>query len=293
MDKNKSTILVISYDNSKVKSINVHSHYIKYYKRYLKGFFLLCSFALVGILLLFYYIHSLNSEKNGLSDRLVKITNEVELIDSLKLKQKIDNINNNLLQINNYLQTRGIGSENEGGEMVNKEVTNPPWRTGISWESIPAGKIAYFEEKSNLFLNQISNVPLGIPLIGSLRRISSGYGYRFNPFGGYSGEFHPGIDIKGQVGDSVFATADGIVQRCDWYGGYGNAVVIDHGYGLTTLFGHLSRVNVEQGQTVKAGELIGFLGSTGRSTGPHVHYEIRRNGTPIDVTAFLRGAIFF
>ena len=272
MDNTKSTILIISYDNSKVQSVNVHTHFIKHYKKYLRGFFLLCSLVLIGILSLFYYIYSLNSDKKGLSARLIEVTQQVDLIDSLKLRQKIDNINTNLLQINNYLHSRGIVTENQGGEVTNKEVSD-------------LSKIPYFEEQSKSFLNQVQNVPLGIPHVGIF---SSGYGYRYNPFGGYSGEFHPGIDIKGQIGDSILATADGIVQRSDWYGGYGNAVIIDHGNGISTLFGHMSRVVVHDGQKIKTGDLIGFLGTTGRSTGPHVHYEIRRNGTDIDPNPFLR-----
>ena len=134
------------------------------------------------------------------------------------------------------------------------------------------------------FLKSVYFVPLGLPHEGN---ISSEYGFRKNPFGGYKGEFHPGIDVKGEMGDNVYATADGIVLRNDWYSGYGNAVVLDHGFGLTTLYGHLTRVNVVPGQRVKAGDIIGFLGSTGRSTGPHVHYEIRKNGDDIDPNPFV------
>jgi murein DD-endopeptidase MepM/ murein hydrolase activator NlpD len=272
MDNKKSTILIVSYDDNNVKSININSHFIKHFKKYLRGILLLFTFILFGIIILFYHIHNLNSSNSSLANKIITITNQVDLIDSLKLKEKIIQINNNLLLINNYLQTRGVLNNNEGGEASDKGVSD-------------LSKIPYFEEESKLFLKRIQDVPLGIPYNGN---ISSGYGYRFNPFGGYSGEFHPGIDFKGQIGDSVYATGDGIIQRCDWYGGYGNAVVINHGNGLTTIFGHLSKVNVEAGQKVKAGDLIGFLGTTGRSTGPHVHYEIRKNGTDIDPNPFLK-----
>jgi len=126
---------------------------------------------------------------------------------------------------------------------------------------------------------------MGIPHNG---RFSSMYGYRRNPFGGYSGEFHPGLDIKGVLGDPIFATADGFVNRCDWYGGYGNAVVLNHSFGYQTLYGHMSRINVLQGEEVKAGDLIGYMGSTGRSTGVHVHYEIRKDGIDIDPFPYIK-----
>lgn len=272
MDNKISTILIISCDENNVKSINVNTHFIKHYKKYLKGLFLLCFVVTLSIFSLIYYIHSLNSENSGLTSKLEYMTGQIDLIDSLKLHEKMDIIQSNLIQINNYLQSRGVMKSNEGGEVVEKDVSD-------------FSKIPYFEEKSSMFLNSVQNIPLGVPHYGI---ISSGYGYRFNPFGGRSGEFHPGIDFKGQIGDSVFATADGIVQRNDWYGGYGNAVVIDHGNGLATLFGHLSRVNVQPGQEVKAGQLIGFLGTTGRSTGPHVHYEIRKAGIDLDPNPFIK-----
>ena len=272
MNNKRSTILIISYDEKKAKSINVNNHLIIHYKKYIKGLFLLCFVVTFCIFSLIYYIHSLNSENSGLTNKLEYMNGQIELIDSLKLREKMNIIQDNLIQINNYLQSRGVMKNNEGGEVVKKDVSD-------------LSKIPYFEEKSTMFLNSVQNIPLGVPHMGI---ISSEYGYRFNPFGGRSGEFHPGIDFKGQIGDSIFATADGIVQRNDWYGGYGNAVVIDHGNGLTTLFGHLSRVNVQPGQPVKAGQLIGFLGTTGRSTGPHVHYEIRKAGVDIDPNPFIK-----
>ena len=272
MNNKRTTILIISYDNNDVRSLNVNTHFIKHYKNYLKGLFLLCLVVILSIFSLIYYMHGINSENSVLSGRLVYMTGQIELIDSLKLHERMDIIRSNLIQINNYIQSRGVMKSNEGGEVADKDVSD-------------LSKIPYFEEKSSMFLNSVQNIPLGVPHNGI---ISSEYGYRFNPFGGRGGEFHPGIDFKGQIGDSVFATADGIVQRNDWYGGYGNAVLIDHGNGLQTLFGHLSRVNVEPGQKVRAGELIGFLGTTGRSTGPHVHYEIRKSGIDIDPNPFIK-----
>lgn len=99
-------------------------------------------------------------------------------------------------------------------------------------------------------------------------------------------KFHNGIDLKGETGDEIRASGDGYVRSADWYGGYGKAIVIDHGFGLSTIYGHLSRINVTAGQFITAGEVIGYLGSTGRSTGPHIHYEIRKDGADIDPLNF-------
>jgi murein DD-endopeptidase MepM/ murein hydrolase activator NlpD len=112
------------------------------------------------------------------------------------------------------------------------------------------------------------------PIVGWL---SSGYGHRRDPFDG-SPEFHAGLDIAADRGTPIRATADGTVVSAAPNGNYGNAVLIDHGFGLSTRFGHLSRFNVGPGQRVRRGEAIGFVGSTGRATSPHLHYEIHLNG---------------
>jgi murein DD-endopeptidase MepM/ murein hydrolase activator NlpD len=115
-----------------------------------------------------------------------------------------------------------------------------------------------------------------------LGKINNEYGFRRNPFGGRSYEFHAGMDIDGNRGDNVLAPANGIVTKAGWQGGYGNLIEIDHGNGLVTRYGHLSQGNVLVGETVTRGQLIGLVGSTGRSTGPHLHYELRLNDKPIN-----------
>ena len=116
--------------------------------------------------------------------------------------------------------------------------------------------------------------------------VTSGFGWRSSPWGGGS-ELHQGIDIANSMGTPIFATADGVVVQSGWSGGYGNIVQIDHGNGIETIYGHNSRILVNSGQSVKKGQVISYLGSTGRSTGPHVHYEIRVNGTAVDPIRFL------
>jgi murein DD-endopeptidase MepM/ murein hydrolase activator NlpD len=107
--------------------------------------------------------------------------------------------------------------------------------------------------------------------------LSSSYGNRRDPFTGNS-DFHPGLDISANSGEPVVATADGDVASATTNGNYGNLIEIDHGFGITTRYGHLSRFGVLQGQRVRRGDVIGYVGSTGRSTSPHLHYEIWMNG---------------
>ena len=107
--------------------------------------------------------------------------------------------------------------------------------------------------------------------------LSSSMGNRADPFTGEK-DFHPGLDISADTGDPVYATADGKITTAAMAGNYGNLVVIDHGYGIETRYGHLSAFKVREGQAVKRGDLIGLVGATGRATSSHLHYEVRANG---------------
>ncbi len=127
-------------------------------------------------------------------------------------------------------------------------------------------------------------IPSIWPVMGPL---SSGFGSRHNPFGGSSYEFHKGQDIAAPIGTPVIATADGVVVSARWHKGYGNGIYIDNGNGIETRFGHLSRIDVVEGQSIKRGQQIGLVGSTGRSTGPHLHYEVRINGEATNPLSYL------
>src|SRR4030095_8781566 len=118
-------------------------------------------------------------------------------------------------------------------------------------------------------------------------KLESGFGGRRNPFGGSSFEFHSGQDIDAQPGDPVVAGASGTVSFVGWQNGYGQLVVIDHGGGLSTRYGHLSHIDVENGQQVSRGQLRAKVGYTGRSTGPHFHYEVRTNDEPVNPLQYL------
>ncbi|MGE3466514.1 MAG: M23 family metallopeptidase [Pyrinomonadaceae bacterium] len=120
-----------------------------------------------------------------------------------------------------------------------------------------------------------------------LGKINNEFGFRRNPFGGRAYEFHAGMDIDGERGDLVVAPANGTVLSAGYKGGYGNMVEIDHGNGLTTRYGHLSKLEAATGDVIARGQLIGYVGSTGRSTGPHLHYELRLNDRPINPRHFL------
>jgi murein DD-endopeptidase MepM/ murein hydrolase activator NlpD len=149
--------------------------------------------------------------------------------------------------------------------------------------------VAHDSELSALFA-ALHHVPLTTPVHGAQFEVTSGFGPRVDPFTSRIA-FHPGVDFAGPWGSTVVATAPGTVVWAGARAGYGNMVEIDHGNGFATRYGHLSKIDVKVGQTVRIGETIGEIGSTGRSTGPHLHYETRINGEAVDPQKFLRAGI--
>jgi murein DD-endopeptidase MepM/ murein hydrolase activator NlpD len=123
------------------------------------------------------------------------------------------------------------------------------------------------------------SIPVGLPVAATA--LTSGFGWRRHPvIGGLRA--HSGVDLAAPVGSPIVAASDGVVSTADWQGGYGLLVSLDHGGGVQTRYGHMSRVNVARGQRVHRGDVIGFVGSTGLSTGPHLHYEVRVNGRAVN-----------
>jgi len=144
------------------------------------------------------------------------------------------------------------------------------------------------KEKNNL----LAAIPAIQPVKNeNLKAMASGFGYRTDPFTKVR-KFHAGMDFSAKSGTQVYATGDGVVDRADnTASGYGNHIVIRHGFGYETLYGHLSKYNVRAGQRVKRGDVIGFVGSTGRSEAPHLHYEVHKNGEVVNPLNFYYGNI--
>jgi len=139
------------------------------------------------------------------------------------------------------------------------------------------------EEQVRRITPYIRNYPTLRPISG---RVTSGFGWRRNPMGGRGSEMHTGIDIAARTGTPIRATGGGRVTFSGWSSGYGNKIIINHGFGIQTLYAHNSANLVQVGQEVSRGDTIARVGSTGRSTGPHVHYEVIVNGVPVNPTSF-------
>ncbi|HEY6660220.1 MAG TPA: M23 family metallopeptidase [Pyrinomonadaceae bacterium] len=175
-------------------------------------------------------------------------------------------------------------------------VENAPTVPGTGGPALPldemglatlAAKMGRLEEDMRAYeaiLRQRGYTPTVWPVEGTLE---AGFGGRRNPFGGPGYEFHSGQDIEAPWGAPVVAGASGSVSFVGWQNGYGQLVIVDHGGGLTTRYGHLSHIDVELGQIVNRAQLLGKVGSTGRSTGPHLHYEVRINDQPVNPLQYL------
>ncbi len=137
-------------------------------------------------------------------------------------------------------------------------------------------------DEMNMYRIAVDKLPFAIPLKGGYR-FTSPYGYRW-------GRLHAGIDLAGPVGMHVLVPADGTVTAAEWESGYGNVIKIRHDFGVSTVYGHLSKIRVKVGQKVSRGDWIGDTGNTGRSTGPHLHYEIRVGGAPVNPMTFIKAA---
>lgn len=157
-----------------------------------------------------------------------------------------------------------------------------------SWQSLDSGRKAVTMVGAQPQIGHTGGVsiPSLMPVDGV--RMSSDYGMRWHPVLG-GRRSHKGVDLAGAIGSPVRATADGTVSRADWFSSYGLYISLEHGGEIQTRYGHLSRLNVAAGQQVHKGDVIGYVGSTGRSTGPHLHYEVRIAGTAVNPTPYLLG----
>ena len=208
---------------------------------------------------------------------------EASALDSINTMQQtsdekamgyIENIEKKLSTINNYLNKRGLRG-------LSFKRTKPK---GTDDKANSEKLYSSYNNYLTQLVNNVAFMPMGYPRISAF---TSFFGHRNNPFDFGGNEFHPGIDFRGAIGDPVKCTANGTVEFAGKAGGYGNCIRIKHINNIVTVYGHLSRINVHEGQKVSVGDVIGKVGSTGRSTGSHLHYEVRRNGKAVNPSAYL------
>ena len=270
----KTTILFVNKNHKVIKPIHVSSEFILNWKKYIFAVSLVF-FSLIATII---YLTSNKIDQTKIQEALTKKLQSMHLlvseVDTNAVREKYLKIDKELSTINGFLTARGIqtsfkgpqGGEEDHDVISTNEISN------------------FYEGYLDRILYNISYTPLGLPFKGA---ITSEFGHRENPFGGSQIETHKGLDIKGPIGAKVKAVAKGEVAFAGLKGGFGNCIILKHGNGYETLYGHLSKILVKPGQKIEFGQQIGDIGSTGRSTGPHLHYEIHRDGQKINPASYL------
>ncbi|MEE8136137.1 MAG: M23 family metallopeptidase [Thermodesulfobacteriota bacterium] len=273
METDRYTIMLVTAGHKGAKSFSVKKSHIR---------IAFCSVMIFAFVSLFsfgtsyiYYKDSATKSKSvnkliSTINLLSQDINKNKIIEA-KLKNKLQGIEDTLLEMQEVLNKKGIRKElSIGGEFI------PPEKVTLSY-------VDYMKKDIDYLFNTVKSIPVGTPLKG---KINSNFGYRKDPFKSRSG-FHSGLDLDANYGQRVVATADGVVTKASWHTNYGKTVIIKHKDNYETVYGHLSKLKVKEGQEVKVGDVIGKAGSTGRSTGTHLHYEVIKDGKRVNPKNFL------
>ncbi len=269
-----------SRSRSRIRRVCVHKRWLKLS-------------ALMAVILFFAAAYGIYGLTQHLRHQAVEQENARLRAENEKQRQLLNNLNNRVERVEDASRKLAEMS----GVSHNESQDQPQVTNGTGGPFLPLDDAAAVEYKTGqlerelrayeVAIRERASVPSLWPVAGTLE---SGFGVRHNPFGGSSYESHEGQDIEAEMGTPVTAAASGIVTIAGAQNGYGNVVYIDHGNGLQTRYGHLSRIDVEIGQQITRGEYLGLVGSTGRSTGPHLHYEVRINNQPVNPRPYLPGA---
>jgi len=220
----------------------------------------------------------------GVIERLLASLDRLEQRQSAMVGSMAENYDAKARRIRGVLAELGLDLGRETGAVGGPFVPAHPTRDAGFEPQLHRIQIA--RAQIARLTRTLGTIPVRKPIDGEMD-LQSGFGVRIDPFLG-TPAIHTGLDLHGETGDPVRATAEGTVIAAGWSGGYGRAVDVDHHNGVSTRYAHLSSIDVRVGQSVKSGQIVGKIGSTGRSTGPHLHYETRLKGEPIDPQKFLR-----
>jgi len=289
------------YDTESCKYERVRVRNIDLFLNFLGFAGLALVFGLVIAYFYGQYFQSENEERLTKENEELKtyyelVSKKLEESDQMlgALQDRDDNVYRTIFSaepIANSIRQAGAGGREKYNELLKKALKNEDLIVGTLKKIDNLKRKMYIQTKSydeiiKLAKNKeqmLASIPAIQPISNKqLTRLSSGFGMRYHPI--YKiGHFHPGIDFTAPIGTPIYATADGVVSVArNNLGGYGNEIQVNHGYGYVTLYAHLSRFNVKEGQKVKRGECIGYVGSTGLSTGPHLHYEVIYRGEKVN-----------
>jgi len=222
----------------------------------------------------------LGYQLNQVQDRLTQV---VSRVDSLSNEEEAIRVKVNLPPLGEDVRRAGVGSliPYEGQVIGDERIENLLRSLDQVERELAVQKQSYSEIRDKLVSDEkrLKHIPSIIPI--NAGRLTDGFGYRRDPFT-HQIRFHYGADFSAPTGTPVFVSADGTVTKAHRVPGFGKVVEVDHGYGFTTVYGHLNDYIVRRGQRLKRGDQIGYVGNTGRSTASHLHYEVRVKGRPVD-----------
>jgi murein DD-endopeptidase MepM/ murein hydrolase activator NlpD len=268
--KNSILITITTINGSKQYTIS------QLIKKFIIFFLVLFIILSLSSFFIIYYLNNLVKEKTKLleqkGEKIIILQKRQK-----KLQNKITNLEKNIAKKQKLLNE--VNDKIQDIESILK--INIPKNINIE-EKIDLAKIDAIDKN---FILQ--NIPNGYPI--KFEGITSSFGWRINPIL-KKREFHPGIDLRAKIGTPIHATANGLVEYASFHktSGYGNLIIIEHNFGFKTIFGHLSKIIVKQGDFVKKGDIIGYTGNSGLSNGPHLHYEIRYLGIILNPIYFLK-----
>jgi len=290
MNKRYSTIIFVPHARAKFRKLKVSHRLLFSLISLVSTSLCLSTFFSVQYFTSLSQTHELSKLRR--ENRELQTANEQfgKSVDSLRTQLRTVEDRTRKLAIIAGITTLDEASQGGSGGLRNDELAGNPYRDDVDKMSFRSSNLAKdlsaLEEKFVAQSRMLSSTPSIAPVRGIL---TDGFGGRSDPFTREPGQ-HNAIDISSAIGQPIRTPADGIVVKAEWASGYGNVIYISHGYGYSTRYGHLSNFAVRPGQRIKRGEIIGHVGSTGRSTGPHLHYEVRVNNNPVNPLEYILNA---
>ncbi len=290
MDKRYSTIIFVPHARAKFRKLKVSHRLLFSVVSIITSSLCLSTFFSVQYFTSLSQTHELSKLKH--ENKELQAANEQfsKSVESLRTQLRTVEDKTRKLAIIAGISTLDESSQGGVGGLRQNDEYNNPFRDDVDKMSFRSRTLerdlSILEEKFNRQSQLLSSTPSIAPVRGIL---TDGFGGRSDPFTGEPGT-HNAVDISSAVGQAVHAPADGTVVKAEWANGYGNVVYISHGSGYSTRYGHLSTFAVRPGQRVKRDDIIGYVGSTGRSTGPHLHYEVRLNNNPVNPLEYILNA---
>ena len=290
MNKRYSTIIFVPHARAKFRKLKVSHRLLFSLISLVSTSLCLSTFFSVQYFTSLSQTHELSKLRR--ENRELQTANEQfgKSVESLRTQLRTVEDRTRKLAIIAGITTLDEASQGGSGGLRNDELAGNPYRDDVDKMSFRSSNLAKdlsaLEEKFVAQSRMLSSTPSIAPVRGIL---TDGFGGRSDPFTREPGQ-HNAIDISSAIGQPIRTPADGIVVKAEWASGYGNVIYISHGYGYSTRYGHLSNFAVRPGQRIKRGEIIGHVGSTGRSTGPHLHYEVRVNNNPVNPLEYILNA---